>query len=68
MRVNYYYDLTDWKKHTNDGEGCLVQLCDQCAADINETAGEAEVKLASRGDEDSICEVCDANQHGVYVA
>jgi hypothetical protein len=49
--VAYYYDLTG--ALTSDVEGCLVQLCERCAA----AAGD-EVQRAANGDEDGGCEAC----------
>lgn len=57
MQVQYFYDLTDDKQYSSDAEGNLVQLCADCAA----SAG-SDVRLASRGDEESACELCDAPQ------
>jgi hypothetical protein len=50
--VAYYYDLTG--ALTSDPEGCLVQLCERCAA----VAGD-DVQRAANGDEDGGCEACD---------
>jgi hypothetical protein len=52
MTVAYYYDLTG--ALTSDVDGCLVQLCERCAA----AAGD-EVQRAANGDEDGGCEACD---------
>lgn len=51
MTVNYYYS----DELTNDAEGNLVQLCGNCAK-----ANRTIVQFASRGDEESECELCDA--------
>lgn len=49
MQINYYYS----DELTADTEGDLVQLCRNCA---EENAGQVE--WASRGDEESECELC----------
>lgn len=54
MNVNYYYDNSDEKILSNDPEGNLVQLCRNCAEENAEI-----VEKASRGDEQSICELCE---------
>jgi hypothetical protein len=51
MLVNYYYS----DALTSDTEGNLVQLCRDCAA-----THRADVQWAARGDEESLCELCEA--------
>jgi hypothetical protein len=58
LLVNYFYDLSEQGDYTSDpDEGCLVKLCKPCAR----KAGDA-VDWASKGDEDSRCEMCSAEQ------
>jgi len=51
MQVNFYYS----DELTNDTEGNLVQLCRTCAK-----ANVDKAEWASRGDEECICELCEA--------
>lgn len=55
--VNYYYDNTEERKHTDDDEGNLVQLCGKCAHELRH-----EVSFAQDGDEYNICEKCEREQ------
>ena len=50
MIVNFYYS----NELTNDDEGCLVQLCQNCAEENADM-----VQWAGQGDEESICELCE---------
>jgi hypothetical protein len=58
MNVNFYYsdDLT------SDTEGNLVQLCRECAKTNRDKA-----TWASRGDDQSICELCEACNDPTWV-
>jgi hypothetical protein len=53
MHVDFYYDFG--KVITSDPDGCLVMLCEECAA-------ANPVEFAAQGDADSACELCDAPQ------
>lgn len=57
--VHYFYDLTADKRHTQDAEGNLVQLCPACAMG---PLAAGEIIKAQRGDAESICEAdgCEA--------
>jgi len=52
MQVNRYYS----DELTSDDEGNLVMLCREHAA-----KNRAIIQWASRGDEESECELCDAS-------
>ena len=54
MLVNFYYD--DSGELTSDDEGCLVQLCGSCAKLHSD-----KVRKASRGHDQSTCELCGAS-------
>jgi hypothetical protein len=58
MRVNYYYDLTEGDYSSDPDEGNLVKLCRACARKAGDDVG-----FASRGDDESRCELCEAEQH-----
>lgn len=58
LYVNTYYDLSPDKDLSTDPEGNLVMLCRDCA-----WLHEDQVQWASRGDSESICELCDADNH-----
>lgn len=58
MRVNFYYSDT----LTADTEGNLVQLCRDCAKANRDTS-----VWASRGDEQSVCELCDVCNDPVWM-
>ena len=51
MPHNWYYDLTDDRRFSEDAESLLVWLCDECAARLE---GEYEVQFAST---DALCDV-----------
>jgi hypothetical protein len=57
MRVNYYYDLTEGDYSSDPDEGNLIKLCTACAR-----KAAAAVDFASRGDDESRCELCGAGQ------
>lgn len=56
--VNRYYDVTEDRRLTSDTEGTLVILCRDCA-----WLHSDQVDWAGRGDEESVCEECDADNH-----
>lgn len=58
MRVNFYYSDT----LTADTEGNLVQLCRGCA-ETNRNL----IAWASRGDEQSVCELCEVCNDPVWM-
>ncbi len=59
MTVNYYYS----DELTNDDEGNLVQLCRDCAK-----VNRDKTNWASRGDDQSICELCETCNDPAWMA
>lgn len=55
MPVLHYYDWTDDHLLSNDPEGNLVDLCDNCAQEYGD-----EVSVASDEVLDTWCEICNS--------
>jgi hypothetical protein len=55
LTVNYFYDFGGTL--TDDDEGNLTTLCEDCAA------GRDDVQFAQRGEDDELCECVCCGKH-----